>query len=89
MAKLKYVLRSEKFHKTNKQLNDMQDQFSFKTNRKKTLNKTKQKKKTNPKQKTIPPPKQPQTQTFFFSKPAQHPAWGLDFSKELSSHLCS
>lgn len=85
MAKLKYVLRSEKLHKTNKQLNDMQDQFSFKKQQKKK--KAKQNK-THPKQKTIPPPKQSQTQTFFL-KPAQHPAWGLDFSKELSSHLCS
>lgn len=87
MAKLKYVLRSEKLHKTNKQLNDMQDQFSFKNNRKKNPKQNKTKKPL--KQKTTLPPKQPQTQTFFFSKPAQHPAWGLDFSKELSSHLCS
>ena len=86
MAKLKYVLRSEKLHKTNKQLNDMQDQFLLKTTEK-TLNKTNPQTpetKNNPLTKTASHP-----DFFFFFKASSTPSMGLDFSKELSSHLCS
>lgn len=62
MLKPKYVLSSEKLNKTNKQVNDVQDQFSLKNKNKNT--KQKQTKKP-PNKKTITPPKQLQTQTFF------------------------
>lgn len=42
-----------------------------------------------PQTKNNSPTKTASDPDIFFSKPAQHPAWGLDFSKELSSHLCS
>lgn len=82
MLKPKYVLSSEKLNKTNKQLNDVQDQFSFKNNSKKQTNK-----KTPKKNKTKKPPNKKQSphQNSFrprlFFKPAQHPAWVLDFPK--------
>lgn len=61
MDKLKYMLKSKKLHKTSKQLNDMQDQFSFKNNKKISIQDQK-----TPKQKTITPPKELQTKTFIF-----------------------
>lgn len=78
MAKLKYVLRCEKLHKTSKQLNDMQDQFSFKNDKNPKQNKTKQK---------YPPTKTASDPDFF--QASSTPSMGARFSKELSSHLWS
>lgn len=84
MLKPKYVLSSEKLNKTNKQVNDVQDQFSLKNKNKNTKQKQTKKppnKKQSPHQNSFRP--------RLFFQPAQHPAWVLDFSKELSSHLWS
>lgn len=80
MAKLKYVLRCEKLHKTSKQLNDMKDQFSFKNDKNPKQSKTKEKK--YPPTKTVSDPD-------FFQVSLTPRIMGARFSKECSSHLWS